>query len=75
MQELSASAGRVRARRAGWVRNDSVTACGTILPKWNGQSMSALPGISDVNLLRDRERIIYFDTQIAHGALNLCVPQ
>ena len=33
------------------------------------------PGISDVNLLRYRQGIIYFDAQISDGASNLCMPE
>jgi hypothetical protein len=40
-----------------------------------GQSMSALPGISDIDLLRYGERIIDFDPEIAHGAFHSRVPE
>jgi hypothetical protein len=40
-----------------------------------GQSMSALPGISDVDLLRYGEGIIYFDPEITHGAFHSRVPE
>ena len=36
-----------------------------------GQSMSALPSTSDVNLLRYRERVIDLNAQISDGALDL----
>ena len=38
-----------------------------------GQSMSALPGISDVNLVRYCQGIIHFDAQISNGAFDLGV--
>ena len=40
-----------------------------------GQSASALPSGSDVDLLGDGESIIYLDAEISDGALDLRVPQ
>ena len=40
-----------------------------------GQSMSALPSRSDVDLLGDGESIIDLDAEIPDGALDLRVPQ
>ena len=37
--------------------------------------MSALPSISDVDLLGDGESIIDFDAEIPNSALNLGVPE
>ncbi len=37
----------------------------------NGQSMSALPSTSDINLFCNRNRIVNFDAQIANSALDL----
>ena len=39
-----------------------------------GQSMSALPSRSDVDLLGDGESIIDLDAEIPNSALNLGVP-
>jgi hypothetical protein len=39
----------------------------------DGQSMSALPGISDVNLFRYRKRIIDFDAEVSDGAFDFGV--
>ena len=36
-----------------------------------GQSMSALPGMSDINLFRYCEGIIYLDAEISHRAFDL----
>jgi len=48
---------------------------GTLLTIDFGQSMSALPGISDINLLGDGECIINFDTEIANRAFNFGMTQ
>jgi hypothetical protein len=38
-----------------------------------GQSMSALPGISDVHLFRYRQSIVHLDAEISHRAFDLGV--
>ena len=40
-----------------------------------GQSMSALPGISDLDLLREGEGIVHLDPEIAYGAFHSRVPE
>jgi hypothetical protein len=40
-----------------------------------GQSMSALPGYSDINLFRYRERVIDFDAEISDRAFDLGMPK
>ena len=40
-----------------------------------GQSVSALPGISDLDLLRKGEGIIHLDPEIAYGAFDSRVPE
>ncbi len=40
-----------------------------------GQSVSALPHDSDVNLFRDDKCIVHFNAQIPYGALDLLVAQ
>jgi hypothetical protein len=39
------------------------------------QSASALPPISDVDLLRNREGIVHFNAQIPNGAFDLFVTE
>ncbi len=41
----------------------------------SGQSVSALPSSSDVNLLGDHEGIIDLDTEVSDGALHLCMAE
>jgi hypothetical protein len=36
----------------------------------DGQSMSALPSTSDINLFCNRNRVVNFDAQIANSALD-----
>ena len=44
--------------------------------RWiDGQSMSALPDISDINLFRYREGIIYLNAKVSDGAFNFCVSE
>jgi hypothetical protein len=38
-----------------------------------GQSTSALPSISDINLFCDRQCIVYIDAEVSHCAFNLSV--
>jgi hypothetical protein len=40
-----------------------------------GQSTSLCPGISDINLFRYCEGIIYFDAEISDRAFDLCMPE
>ena len=51
------------------------TAFGPFLLKARGQSMSALPFISDVNLFRNLKGIINLDAEISDGTLDLGVSQ
>ena len=37
--------------------------------------MSALPDISDINLFRYREGIIYLNAEVSDGAFNSCVSE
>ena len=53
----------------------ATTVMGQIRPWRAGQSLSALPLISDVNLLGNGQGIVYLDTQIPNGALDLPVTQ
>jgi hypothetical protein len=39
-----------------------------------GQSVTALPQCSDVDLLRDRERFVNLDAKVPDGALHLGAP-
>ena len=41
----------------------------------DGQSVTALPAVSDVNLLRDFKRVIDLDTEVTHCALDLRVAE
>ena len=41
----------------------------------DGQSVSALPPDSDVDLLRNCESVVYLDPQVSDRALYLCVPK
>ena len=52
-----------------------ISAIGTKLTIGFGQSMSALPGISDIDLLGYGERIINFDAEVAHCAFNFGMAQ
>ena len=49
------------------------SASGPILPCRDGQSKSALPGSSDVSLLRYRKGIINLDAEVSDGALDFGV--
>ena len=40
-----------------------------------GQSMSALPSISDLDLLGEGEGIVHLDPEIAYGAFDSRVPE
>src|SRR5262249_24521199 len=40
-----------------------------------GQSTTALPGISDVDLLCDLKGVVDLDAQVAHRTLNFLVPE
>ena len=40
-----------------------------------GQSMSALPGFSDLNLFRYRERVVDLNTKIPDSAFDFGVPE
>ena len=40
-----------------------------------GQSISALPCTSNIDLLRDREGIVHIDAEIPHSALYLSVTE
>ena len=42
---------------------------------WDGQSTSALPPGSDVNLFRDSERVFDLDTKISNSALHFRMSQ
>jgi hypothetical protein len=44
-------------------------------PIKGGQSVTALPRCSDVDLLRDGERIVNLDAEVPDGALHLGVPK
>lgn len=44
-------------------------------PRFVGQSMSALPGISDVDLFRYRQGIIHLDAEVSDGAFDLSVAE
>src|SRR5688500_11037300 len=52
-----------------------MTAYGTKLTIDFGQSMSALPGISDIDLLGYGKCIINFDAEVAHCAFNFGMAQ
>jgi hypothetical protein len=56
-------------------RLDGISVQGQSLPWWDGQSWSALPQISDVNLLSDSQGIIHFDAEIPYRALDLSVAE
>jgi hypothetical protein len=55
--------------------NDFCNKIGPNLPNLIGQSMSALPGISDVNLFRYRKGVINLDAKISDGAFDLGVAE
>src|SRR5258707_13211995 len=48
---------------------------GTKLPKLVGQSMSALPGNSDIDLFRYGQGVIDLDTEVSDGAFDLGVAE
>ena len=50
-------------------------ACGTKLPKLVGQSTSALPGNSDINLFCYGQGVIDLDAEVSDGALDLGVAE
>ena len=41
----------------------------------DGQSVSALPKYSHVNLFRYREGVIYLNAEISDGTFNFCVSE
>jgi hypothetical protein len=43
--------------------------------KRSGRECPLCPGISDINLFRYRQRIIYFDAEISDRAFNLGMPE
>ena len=53
----------------------AMTACGTKLPKLVGQSMSALPGNSDINLFCYGQGVIDLDAEVSDGAFDLGVAE
>ena len=52
-----------------------MSAFGTKQTSFDGQSMSALPGYSDINLFSYRQGIIDLDTEVMKGALDLCMAE
>jgi hypothetical protein len=52
----------------------TVSALGYERPIRGGQSVTALPRGSDINLLGDRERVIDLDAKVSDRALHLGVP-
>jgi hypothetical protein len=53
----------------------STSAAGYERPIKGGQSATALPRCSDVDLLCDGERIVNLDAEVPDGALHLGVPK
>jgi hypothetical protein len=51
------------------------SGCGTKLPKLAGQSMSALPGNSDIDLFRYGQGVINLDAEVSGGAFDLGVAE
>jgi hypothetical protein len=51
------------------------TGCGTKLPKLVGQSISALPGNSDINLFCYGQGVIDLDAEVSDGAFDLGVAE
>jgi hypothetical protein len=51
------------------------SGCGTKLPKLVGQSMSALPGNSDIDLFRYGQGVINLDAEVSGGAFDLGVAE
>ena len=45
-----------------------------VRPAGKGQSMAALPGTSDIDLFGYSKRVVDFDTEVAHRALDLLMP-
>lgn len=64
-----------RDERSAWWRTRLTRAI--LILKWGemGQSMSALPGISDLDLLRESEGIVHLDPEVAYGAFDSRVPE
>ena len=56
-------------------RTAAKTAVGTKLPKLVGQSMSALPGNSDINLFCYGQGVIDLDAEVSDGAFDLGVAE
>jgi hypothetical protein len=50
-------------------------AIGPKLPMCAGQSMSALPSISDVNLFSYRKRVIDLNAEVSDGAFDFGMPE
>ena len=48
---------------------------GTHLPVLRGQSVSALPQFSDLDLFGNRKGIVDLDAEVSHGALDLGMTQ
>jgi hypothetical protein len=42
---------------------------------WSGGACLLCPGISDINLFRYRESIIYLDAEVSNGAFDLGVAE
>lgn len=57
------------------LRSQQMPAFGTYQTKLAGQSMSALPGYSDINLFCYRQGVIHFNTEVSDGAFDLGVAE
>jgi hypothetical protein len=62
-----------------WLAAFAAGACGRKWPKfcrcWSGRACLLCPGISDINLVRYRESIIYLDAEVSDGAFDLGVAE
>ena len=64
--------------RAGTVVKSPASGCPDVAQnggKRTGRACPLCPGISDVSLLRYRERVVNLDAKVTDGALDLRVPQ
>ena len=58
-----------------WLTPTALSASGTKQTIEEGQSGSALPRSSDVNLLGNDQSIVHFDAQVSYGAFDFGMPE
>jgi hypothetical protein len=70
-----ASCGAERVRSLDGLAGDHRSAVACLHRFGAAQSTAALPGTSDLDFLRDLDRIVNFDAKISNGAFDLRVAQ